>query len=70
LFVAVVESSGVFSDQTAATPELPGSLARIATAADDARFQQRTALLPLWESHVLEGKLAPIALRRPLKITD
>jgi len=70
LFVAVVESAGVFSDQTAAIPELPGSLARIATAADDARFQQRTALLPLWESHVLGGKLAPIAVRRPLKITD
>jgi hypothetical protein len=70
LFVAVVEASGMFTDQTAATPDLPGSLARVATAADEARFQQRSALLPLWESHVLAGKIAPVALRRPLKIID
>jgi hypothetical protein len=70
LYLAVVESAAIFTDQTAGVPELPGSLARPAVAADEARFQTRTALFPLWESHVLAGKLAPVALRRPLKITD
>jgi hypothetical protein len=70
LYLAVVESAAIFTDQTVGVPELPGSLARPAVAADEARFQTRTALFPLWESHVLAGKLAPVALRRPLKITD
>jgi hypothetical protein len=70
LYLAVVESATIFTDQTEGVPELPGSLARPAVAADEARFQTRTALFPLWESHVLAGKLASVALRRPLKITD
>lgn len=70
LYLAVVESAAIFTDQTEGVPELPGSLARPAVAADEARFQTRTALFPLWEIHVLAGKLAPVALRRPLKISD
>jgi len=70
LFLAVVEQAPVFTDQTDVVPELPGSFARPAAAADESRFQTHPALFPLWESHVLAGKLAPVALRRPLKITD
>jgi hypothetical protein len=70
LCLAVLENSAIFSDQGDSTPELPGSLARIAAAADEARYQQRPALLPLWEQHVLAGKLANAVVRRPLKIVD
>lgn len=70
LFVAVVESGSVFSDQTTTTAEMPGSFARIAAAADEARFSSHPALLPLWQKHVLAGKLTNVMVRRPLKITD
>ena len=70
LYLAVVESTALFTDQTEGIPELPGSLARPAVAADESRFSTRPALVPLWENHVLAGKLTPVALRRPLKITD
>lgn len=70
LCVAVVEKSALFSDQGAGTPELPGSLARAAGAADEARFQQRAAFLPLWETHILAGKVANAAVRRSLQVVD
>ena len=70
LILAVLEKSTLFSDQTATTPETPGSIERIARTADEARFQKREALVPLWEQHLLAGKLSPVILRRPLRITD
>lgn len=68
--LAVVESSALFSDQTQSTPDLPGSFARAATAADESRFQERPALLPLWERHLLPGKLTAVTVRRSLRVVD
>jgi hypothetical protein len=70
LCLAVVEQAEIFSDQTVATPEAPGSIERIARAADEARFHKRDAVLPLWERHVLPGKLSPTVVRRPLRIVE
>lgn len=70
LCLAVVEQTEMFSDQTVATPEAPGSISRIAQAADEARFHTRDAVLPLWERHLLAGKLAATVVRRPLRIVE
>ena len=70
LYVAVVESTEAFLDQTAATLQLPGTLERIARTADSARFQSRSVQEPLWETHVLPGRLVPALVRRPLVVTD
>ena len=53
-----------------ATPEAPGSIERIARAADETRFRKRDAVLPLWERHLLKGKLATTVVRRPLRIVE
>lgn len=68
--LAVVERSELFSDQTVSTPDAPGSIERIAHAADEARFKQRDALVPLWERHLLDGKLLNSVVRRPLDVVD
>jgi hypothetical protein len=68
--VAVLEAASLFSDQTSTTPELPGSLARIAAAADEARFQQHPAYVSLWERHYLPGKLTGMVVRRPLQVPN
>jgi hypothetical protein len=70
LCLAIVESAEMFSDQTVATPDAPASISRIARAADEARFQTRSGVLPLWETHLLDGKLANTVVRRPLRIVD
>ncbi len=70
LVVAIVESAELFSDQTVATPDTPGSIERIARASDEARFRKRDALVALWERHVLPGKVAGIVVRRPLRIVE
>ena len=70
LSLAIVEKSTLFSDETASTPEIPGSIERIARAADEARFQTRSAVVPLYERHLLPGKLATVMIRRPLRVTD
>jgi hypothetical protein len=58
------------TDQRATTPDMPGSLERIARSADEARFQRREAVTTLWEKRVLPGRLFNILVRRPLTITD
>ena len=68
--LALVEKAELFSDQTVATPDTPGSIERIARGADEARFQTRDAVLPLWERHLLAGKLATTVIRRPLRIVE
>jgi hypothetical protein len=68
--VAVVEKTALFTDQTVATPEAPGSIERIARGADETRFRKRDALLPLWERHVLGGKLLNTIVRRPLNVVE
>ena len=70
LCLALVESAELFSDQTVATPETPGSIERIARASDETRFRTRAAMIPLWERHVLPGKLTATAVRRPLRIVE
>jgi hypothetical protein len=68
--LAVVERSALFTDQTVATPDAPGSIERIARAADEARFHRREAMVPLWEKHLLDGKLLNAVVRRPLNVVD
>jgi hypothetical protein len=65
-----VEKTRLLTDQRATTAEMPGSLERIARAADEARFQRRDVLSPQWERHVLPGMLFNIMLRKPLTVTD
>jgi len=68
--IAVVEKTSLFTDQTVATPDAPGSIERIARAADGARFRKRDAMLPLWERHLLPGKLLNTVIRRPLVVVE
>lgn len=70
LYLAVVERTALFTDNTATTVELPSSFERIARSADAARYQRRDAAVPLWETHLLPGRLFNANARRPLKITD
>lgn len=70
LYLAVIERTSLFTDNTATTVELPGSFERIARSADAARYQRREAAVPLWETHLLTGRLFNANLRRPLKVTD
>ena len=70
LCLAIVEKSALFSDETTSTPEIPGSIERIARGADEARFQKRDAVLPLLERHILPGKLVNVMIRRPLRVVD
>ncbi len=70
LYLAVVERTRVFTDQRTMTKELPASLERIAHGADQARFQRREALVPLWETHLLPDRLFNVLVRRPLTITE
>jgi hypothetical protein len=68
--IAVVEKTSLFTDQTVATPDAPGSIERIARASDETRFRRRDALLPLWETQLLTGKLLNAIVRRPLLVVD
>ncbi|HVU24716.1 MAG TPA: hypothetical protein VHE13_11385 [Opitutus sp.] len=70
LFLAVMEKTSLFTDQTSATPDAPSSIERIAREADEARFNQVSALSPLWESHLLAGKLSGAMLHRPLRVVE
>lgn len=70
LYLAVVEKARLMTDQRATTPDMPGSLERIARNADEARYQRRDAFTPLWEQRLLPGRLFNIMVRRPLSITD
>jgi hypothetical protein len=70
LYIAVVEHASAFVDQTQSTLDYPGSVERIARSSDDSRFQKRDVLVPLWESHVMSGKLIDSVIRRPLQIVE
>jgi hypothetical protein len=69
LDLVVVEKSTLFTDEAAATPEAPASIQRIAHGTDEFRFQRREALLVLWETHLLPGKLATVVVRRAFQVT-
>ncbi|MDP3071036.1 MAG: SpoIVB peptidase S55 domain-containing protein [Opitutaceae bacterium] len=68
--LAVVERATLFSDQTVATPDTPGSIERIARGADETRFRRREAVLPLWEKHLQPGKIFTTIVRRPLVVVE
>ena len=70
LFLAVLEKTRLFSDQHSLTPDMPGSLERIAHAADESRFQRREASAVLWESQLMPGRLFSAQIRKPLTVTD
>ena len=70
LYLVVVEKTPVFTDQTTATPDLPGSFERIARGSDDARYQKHDIYVPLWEKHVLPGRLLAAQLVRPLQVEE
>jgi len=70
LHIAVVENSRLFFDQAQATRELPGSLARIATRADSARYQSRRSQAVLWETRILPDRLIPTAHRLSFKVVE
>ncbi|OIR01791.1 hypothetical protein GALL_160920 [mine drainage metagenome] len=69
-YLAVVERTSLFRDQGVTTPDLPGSLERIARDADAARFQRVEAYSSLFERHLIPGKLAFVSLSRPLRVSD
>jgi len=70
LYLAVLEKTRLFSDQRSTTPELPGSLERIAHGADDSRFQRRDAAAILWQTQLMPGRLFTAQVRKPLTVTD
>jgi hypothetical protein len=70
LYVAVVERAQAFLDQTKPTLDYPGTVERIARSADEARFQKREVLVPLWETHVLPGKVIEATVRRPFQVVE
>jgi hypothetical protein len=70
LYIAVVERASAFIDQTQPTLDYPGSMERIARRADDARYQKRSVLVPLWEKHILPGRLLQSNYRQSLQITE
>ena len=70
MFLAVLEKTRLFSDQRSLTPDLPGSLERIARAADDSRFQRRDAAEVLWQTQIMPGRIFTAQARKPLTVTD
>ena len=46
------------------------SIERIARGADEARYRRRDAVLPLWETHLLAGRLVSAVIRRPLTVLE
>jgi hypothetical protein len=70
LCIAVVERSALFFDQAASTPEEPASIERIASDADSARYQRHDALVSLWETRILEGKVAFTDFHRTVRVVE
>lgn len=70
LYIAVVESSRVFIDQSTESRDLPDSVARIAQRADQNRYQNRTALNALWETRALTDRLVPGLIRKSFSVDD
>ncbi len=70
LYVALVDHASVFVDQTTPTLDYPGSVERIARAADEYRYQKHDALVPLWEKHILPGRIVQANIHRALKVDE
>ena len=70
LFIAVVEKSSLFFDQDVSSPDVPASIQRIAGASDSTRYQRREAAITLWETRVLEGKVAQSEFHRTVRVDE
>jgi hypothetical protein len=70
LCIAVVEKSALFFDQATSTPDAPASIERIAAASDSERYQRREALVPLWETRVLQGKVSFTDFHRSVRVVE
>lgn len=70
LCIAIVEKSALFFDQAVSTPEAPASIERIAGDADSARYQSREALVPLWETRILQGKVSFTDFHRTVRVVE
>lgn len=70
LYLAVVEKAPVFTDQTSPTRELPGTFERIARGADETRYQKRDTFVPLWERHLLPGRLLTAQATRSIQVVE
>jgi hypothetical protein len=70
LCIAVVEKSALFFDQASFTPDAPASIARIAGAADSARYPRRDALVPLWETRILAGKVSFSDFHKTVRVVE
>jgi hypothetical protein len=70
LCIAIVEKSSLFFDQAVSTPDAPASIERIAAASDSARYQKREALIPLWETRVLEGKVSFTDFHKSVRVVE
>jgi hypothetical protein len=68
--IAVVEKSALFLDQARAAQDTPASIERIAAQADPARYQRQSALVPLWETHVLPGKVSLVQTARTVRVVE
>lgn len=70
IYLAVVEKSPIFTDQASPTLEMPGTFERIARTSDDSRYQKRDAAVPLWETHLLAGKLLSVQTTRSFQAVE
>lgn len=70
LCIAVVEKSALFFDQDVATPDVPASIERIAGGFDSTRYQRREALVSLWETRVLQGKVSFTDFHRTVRVEE
>jgi hypothetical protein len=70
LCIAVVEKSALFFDQAVSTPDAPASIERIAGDADSARYQRRDALVPLWETRILQGKVSFTDIHKTVRVVE
>ncbi len=68
--IAVVEKSALFFDQARGAQDAPASIERIAAEADPARYQRQSALVPLWETHVLPGKVSLMQTARTVRVVE
>lgn len=68
LHVAVVERASLFFHERTATVDYPGSFERIARGVDENRFEKKEAVVPLWETHHLDGRVVNATFRLPLVI--
>jgi hypothetical protein len=68
--IAVVEKSALFFDQAQSVKDTPASIERIAAQADPDRYRRQSALVPLWETHILSGKVSPMQTERTVRVVE